>query len=83
MLTKYLSVFFISMLSLDRAARRDPRGRGHGPAAVAGTSSPSSAICPVPFIFFARKVLEWGADAPVIGKFFTFCLEKATRAARS
>ena len=23
-----------------------------------------------------RKVLEWGADKPVIGKFFTFCLEK-------
>ena len=26
--------------------------------------------------FFARKVLEWGCDKPVIGKFFTFCLEK-------
>ena len=25
---------------------------------------------------FARKILEWGADKPVIGKFFTFCLEK-------
>ena len=34
-------------------------------------------MVPVPFIFFfARKVLEWGADKPVIGKFFTFCLEK-------
>lgn len=34
-------------------------------------------MIPVPFIFFfARKVLEWGADKPVIGKFFTFCLEK-------
>ena len=44
---------------------------------------PSYIVCilgnmlPVPFIFFfARKVLEWGADKPVIGKFFTFCLEK-------
>lgn len=44
---------------------------------------PSYIICivgnmiPVPFIFFfARKVLEWGADKPVIGKFFKFCLEK-------
>lgn len=44
---------------------------------------PSCIICmlgnmlPVPIIFFfARKVLEWGADKPVIGKFFTFCLEK-------
>ena len=34
-------------------------------------------MIPVPFIFFlARRVLEWGADKPVIGKFFTFCLEK-------
>ena len=34
-------------------------------------------MLPVPFIFFfARKVLEWGCDKPVIGKFFRFCLEK-------
>lgn len=30
-----------------------------------------------PFIFFfARRVLEWGADKKYIGKFFSFCLEK-------
>ena len=34
-------------------------------------------MLPVPFIFFfARKVLEWGADKPVIGKFFSWCLKK-------
>ena len=34
-------------------------------------------MLPVPIIFlFARKVLEWGSDKPVIGKFFSFCLEK-------
>lgn len=34
-------------------------------------------MLPVPIIFFfARKVLEWGADKPVIGGFFRFCLEK-------
>ena len=34
-------------------------------------------MIPVPIIFFfARKVLEWGADKPVIGRFFTFCLNK-------
>lgn len=34
-------------------------------------------MVPMPFIFFfARKVLEWGKDKPVIGGFFTFCLEK-------
>ncbi|MCR5599635.1 MAG: small multi-drug export protein [Ruminococcus sp.] len=37
-------------------------------------------MLPVPFIyFFARKVLEWGADKPVIGKFFTWCLTKGKR----
>ena len=34
-------------------------------------------MLPVPFIFFfARKVLECGAGKKVIGKFFTFCLQK-------
>ena len=37
-------------------------------------------MLPVPIIYlFARKVLEWGADKPVIGKFFTFCLEKGKK----
>ena len=34
-------------------------------------------MLPVPVIFFfARKVLEWGADKKFIGRFFSFCLEK-------
>jgi uncharacterized membrane protein len=37
-------------------------------------------MIPVPIIYlFARKVLEWGADKPVIGRFFTFCLEKGEK----
>jgi uncharacterized membrane protein len=37
-------------------------------------------MVPVPIIyFFARKVLEWGKDKPVIGKFFTFCLRKGEK----
>ncbi len=37
-------------------------------------------MIPVPLIyFFARKVLEWGKDKPVIGGFFTFCLEKGEK----
>ncbi len=37
-------------------------------------------MIPVPIIFFfARKVLEWGKDKKVIGKFFTFCLEKGEK----
>ena len=34
-------------------------------------------MLPVPVIFFfARKVLEWGADKKYTKRFFTFCLEK-------
>ena len=37
-------------------------------------------LIPVPFIFlFARKVLEWGKDKPVIGGFFTWCLQKGEK----
>lgn len=44
---------------------------------------PSYIVCvianmlPVPLIyFFARRVLIWGKDRPVIGRFFSFCLKK-------
>ena len=41
-------------------------------------------MLPVPFIyFFARKVLEWGKDKPVIGRFFTFCLEKGEKGGKA
>lgn len=50
---------------------------------------PSYIVCiignmiPVPFIYlFARRILEWGADKPVIGGFFRFCLEKGRRGGR-
>ena len=34
-------------------------------------------MIPVPIIFFfARKVLEWGADKKYIGGFFSWCLKK-------
>lgn len=78
MLKHYLMIFFISMVPLIEL-------RGAIPYAVGFKLPllPSCIICilgnmlPVPIIFlFARKVLEWGADKPVIGKFFTFCLEK-------
>ena len=37
-------------------------------------------MIPVPIIYlFARRVLVWGKDKPVIGKFFTFCLEKGEK----
>ena len=73
-----LMIFLVSMVPLIEL-------RGAVPIAVGMNLPllPSYIICilgnmlPVPIIFFfARKVLEWGADKPVIGKFFTFCLEK-------
>lgn len=34
----------------------------------------------VPIIYlFARKVLIWGSDKPIIGRFFSFCLEKGEK----
>ena len=78
MLQKYLIIFLISMVPLIEL-------RGGVPAAVAMDlpALPSILICavgnmlPVPIIYlFARKVLLWGMDKPVIGKFFTYCVEK-------
>ena len=78
MLKKYLMIFLVSMVPLIEL-------RGAVTIAV-GMNLPLlpsyinyilGNMLPVPIIFFfARKVLEWGADKPVIGKFFTFCLEK-------
>lgn len=78
MLKHYLIIFFISMVPLIELRGAIPYAVGFNLPLL-----PSYIICilgnmlPVPIIFlFARKVLEWGADKPVIGKFFTFCLEK-------
>ncbi len=77
----YIVVFFISMLPLVEL-------RGAIPYAAAMDLNLVAAyivaivgnMLPVPFIFFfARKVLEWGADKPVIGGFFTWCLEKGQK----
>ena len=40
-------------------------------------------MLPVPLIYwFARKILEWGKDKNVIGKFFTWCLCKGENAGK-
>lgn len=78
MLKHYLIIFFVSMVPLIELRGAILYAVGFGLPLL-----PSYIVCiignmlPVPIIFlFARKVLEWGADKPVIGKFFTFCLEK-------
>ena len=81
MIGKYLWLFLISMVPIIELRGAIPVAVGMGLPLI-----PSYIICiignmlPVPFIyFFARKVLIWGADKPVIGKFFTFCLEKGEK----
>ena len=81
MLTKYLSVFLISMVPLIELRGAIPVGVAMGlPLWQVYVIAIIGNMLPVPFIFFfARKVLEWGADKPVIGKIFTFCLEKGDK----
>ena len=78
MLKHYLIAFLISMVPLVEL-------RGALPYALASgiPTLPAYLVCmignmlPVPVIFFfARKVLEWGADKKYIGPFFSWCLEK-------
>ena len=81
MLTNYLYVFFISMVPLIELRGAIPAGVLLGlPLWSVYVVAIIGNMLPVPFIFFfARKVLEWGANKPGIGKFFTFCLEKGHR----
>lgn len=82
MLLKYLLVFLIAMLPVAELRLAVPLAVGMDLAEI-----PSIFVCvlgniiPVPFIyFFARKVLSWGQDKPVIGRFFRFFLTKGERA---
>ena len=85
MLKKCVLVFFISMVPLIELRGAVPIGL----SSVFGEALPILPLyilcilgnmLPVPVIFFfARKVLIWGADKKVIGKFFTFCLEKGEK----
>ena len=75
---KYIIAFLISMTPLVEL-------RGAVPIAIASGIPwwQALVLCmignmlPVPIIFFfARRVLKWGADKPLIGGFFTWCLKK-------
>ena len=83
MLKKYLLVFFVSMVPLIELRGAIPYSqlpRVSLPLLQAYIVAVIGNMVPVPFIYlFARRVLEWGADKPVIGKFFTFCLEKGEK----
>ena len=87
MTLKYFIVFFISMIPLVELRGAIPFAESYYVAnpqefniILAYILIMIGNMIPVPIIFFfARKVLEWGKDKKVIGKFFTFCLEKGHR----
>ncbi len=78
MLKKYLITLLISMVPIFELRGGIPIGVGMGiDWKLAVAICMIGNMLPVPFIFFfARRILEWGKDKPVIGKFFTWCLEK-------
>lgn len=75
---KYLLTFLISMVPIVELRGGIPIGVTMGvPWYYAVIICMIGNMIPVPIIFFfARRILEWGADKPVIGKFFSWCLEK-------
>ena len=81
---KWILVFFISMVPLIELRGAIPFAQGFGlPIVPSYIVAVIGIIIPVPIIYlFARKVLEWGADKPVIGKFFSWCLEKGQKGGR-
>lgn len=83
---RYLIVFLVSMVPLVELRGAIPWAYGYKALDPNFNLLASYIIIaignmlPMPIIYlFARKVLEWGKDKPVIGGFFTFCLEKGEK----
>lgn len=88
MVTKYLAIFFISMVPLIELRGAIPVAAAMGlmPADSVSRIVFAYALCilgnmvPVPFIYlFARKFLEWGQDKKIIGGACRFFLTKGKR----
>ncbi|MDO4298114.1 MAG: small multi-drug export protein [Lachnospiraceae bacterium] len=81
----YLQVFLISMVPLIELRGAVPYAQLLGlPLVPSYIVAVIGNMIPVPFIFlFARKVLEWGMDKPVIGGFFTYCVEKGQKGGKT
>ena len=77
----YLKIFLVSMVPLIELRGAIPFSQLlHMPVLSSYIVCIIGNMLPVPVIYlFARKVLEWGKDKPVIGGFFTFCLEKGKK----
>ena len=81
MLKDYLWIFFISMVPIVELRGAIPVSQyRHLPIVPSFIICTIANMLPVPIIYlFARKVLIWGADKPVIGKFFSWCLQKGEK----
>jgi len=81
MLKKYIIAFLVSMVPLIELRGGVPVGTGMGiPWHWCLIVCMIGNMIPVPFIFFfARKILVWGSDKKLIGKFFSWCLEKGEK----
>ena len=81
MIKHYLTVFLISMVPIAELRAAIPYSQAVGlPLIPSYIIAIIGNMIPVPFIyFFARKILIWGAGKPVIGNFFTWCLEKGEK----
>ena len=81
LIVKYIIIALISMLPIVELRGAIPVAEGLGlniflyyPIAILFN------MLPVPLIYlFARKILEWGKDKKIIGKLFTWCLEKGEK----
>lgn len=78
MFKKYMIIFLVSMVPLVELRGAIPISQGMQlPLLQSYIICMIANMLPMPIIYlFARRVLEWGKDKKVIGKFFTFCLEK-------
>ena len=77
----YIITFLISMIPLIELRGAVPYAISSGiPLWQALLIGVIGNMLPVPIIFFfARHILEWGKEKPVIGNFFTWCLNKGHR----
>ena len=77
----YMVVFFVSMVPMIELRGAIPISQiRHLPIIQSYIIAIIGNMLPVPIIYlFARKVLEWGADKPLIGGFFSWCLEKGEK----
>ena len=81
MLKKYIITFLISMVPIIEIRGAVPYAVGMGlPEVNSIIVAIIGNMVPVPFIYlFARKVLNWGQDKKIIGKFCTFCIKKGEK----